>query len=113
MSTPISANGMPNLERAAPLERLAPLPRGDATAGGQAASNGVDFSKVMSNALTEAGQAERSADQSAKQFAAGDPNVGIHEVMISAEKAQVMLRYTVTLKNRLLEAYKELMNTPV
>jgi flagellar hook-basal body complex protein FliE len=47
------------------------------------------------------------------RFAAGDPAVGMHETMIAAEKASIGLRYAVTLKNKLLEAYRELMNTPV
>jgi flagellar hook-basal body complex protein FliE len=33
--------------------------------------------------------------------------------MIAAEKASVSLRYATTLKNKLVDAYRELMSTPV
>jgi flagellar hook-basal body complex protein FliE len=39
--------------------------------------------------------------------------VGIHEVMIASEKASIELRYATTLKNKALEAYRDLMSTPV
>src|SRR5215813_5756498 len=83
------------------------------TAGGSAAPKGTGFEDVLGNALGEAGKAERVSNDAAERFAAGDPQMGIHEVMIAAEKANISVRYAVTLKNKLLEAYRELMNTPL
>jgi flagellar hook-basal body complex protein FliE len=34
-------------------------------------------------------------------------------VVIASEKANIAVRYAVTLKNKALEAYRELMNTQV
>ncbi len=76
-------------------------------------SGGIDFAHALTSALGEAGQAERAADDAAARFAAGDPAVGIHEVMIGAEKASIAVRYAVTLKNRVVEAYQALLNTPL
>ncbi len=83
--------------------------------GGSSSGSGEpgDFGKTLANALTDASKAEKSADDAANRFAAGDPQMGIHEVMIAAEKANISVRYAVTLKNKLLEAYRELMNTPL
>ena len=39
--------------------------------------------------------------------------MGIHEVMIASEKANIEIRYATTLKNKAIEAYRELMNTQV
>jgi flagellar hook-basal body complex protein FliE len=91
----------------APIEPGAPRPierTGD---------SGPDFGKVLGDVLTNASDAEKQADAAAKGFAAGDPNVGIHEVVIAAEKANIEVRFAVTLKNRAIEAYKELLNTPL
>jgi flagellar hook-basal body complex protein FliE len=74
---------------------------------------GADFGAALGKALNNASAAEKTADEAEKKFAAGDPQIGIHEVMIAAEKAQIAIKYAVTLKNRMIEAYKELMNTPV
>jgi flagellar hook-basal body complex protein FliE len=88
------------------LESLAPAkPIGEA--------KGVDFSDTLTRALGDAHEAEKSSAQMADGFAKGDPAIGIHEVMIAAEKASIQVRYAVTLKNKVLEAYRELMNTPL
>ncbi len=76
-------------------------------------SGDVDFADKLVDALQDAGDAETKADDLAKRFANGDRNVGIHEVMIATEKANIQLRYAVALKNKILDAYRELMNTQV
>lgn len=74
---------------------------------------GANFGEVLTSAIDRAHASEQSAEQAADAFARGDSNVGIHEVMIASEKANIAVRYAVTLKNRVLEAYRELMNTPL
>jgi flagellar hook-basal body complex protein FliE len=74
-------------------------------------SDGADFGAALGDALGAAGKAEKNADAAAAQFASGDPQIGIHEVMIAAEKANISVRYAVTLKNKMIEAYRELMST--
>jgi len=71
------------------------------------------FSDVLGSAVEEARASEQQAVQAGNQFAAGDPGIGLHEVMIAQEKAGISVRYAVTLKNRVLESYRELMNTQV
>ena len=78
-----------------------------------AAGEKGDFARVLVGALTDVRASEQQVEDMAKRFANGDPSVGIHEVMIAAEKASVQLRYAVTLKNKLVQAYRELMNTSV
>lgn len=73
----------------------------------------VDFSDAFGDALSEARTRESTATQAAEKFAAGDPSMGIHEVVIASEKANIALRYATTLKNKAIEAYRELMNTQV
>ena len=87
---------------------------GETTIRGAAPASGkADFGNALGQALKEAGGAEKAADEAEKKFAAGDPSIGIHEVMIAAEKAQIAVKYAVTLKNKMIEAYKELMNTQI
>lgn len=96
------------------LDQTRPVaePRGAGAEAGSVTGE-VDFAGVLGNALSGAGDAERAASDAAQRFAAGDPEVGIHEVVIAAEKANISVRYAVTLKNRAIEAYRELLNTPV
>ena len=73
----------------------------------------VDLGEAFDNVLREARGAEQASTQTAEAFANGDPNIGIHEVVIASEKANIAVRYVTTLKNKALEAYRDLMNTQV
>ncbi len=78
-----------------------------------AAEGGMDFGEALANAMKGASGAENTAEEMSARFSDGDPNVGIHEVMIASEKASITMRYAVTLKNKMVSAYQELMNTQV
>jgi flagellar hook-basal body complex protein FliE len=73
----------------------------------------VDLAEAFGSVLQDARAAEQASTQASEAFAKGDPNVGIHEVVIASEKANIAVRYVTTLKNKALEAYRELMNTQV
>ena len=74
-------------------------------------SVGTNFGTLLVTALEEAGAAERAADTQVDRFIRGE--AGIHETVIAQERAGLMLRYAVTMKNRAVEAYRELMSTQV
>jgi flagellar hook-basal body complex protein FliE len=88
------------LERAAHAEGTSEVPR-------------EDFGDLLAGAIQTARREERASTEAAEAFAKGDPKVGLHEVMIAADRASISLRYAVTLKNRAIEAYQTLMNTPL
>jgi flagellar hook-basal body complex protein FliE len=72
-----------------------------------------ELGDAFAQAFRDAKAYDADATKATEQFAAGDPSMGIHEVMIASEKASISLRYATTLKNKCLEAYRELMNTQV
>jgi flagellar hook-basal body complex protein FliE len=76
-------------------------------------ARGPDFGDALIDAVEGASATEKAATETSQRFAAGDPNVGIHEVIIASEKASIAVRYATTLKNKMLDAYRELMNTQV
>ena len=82
-------------------------------AGAERAAPRPDLAGSFSEALHNARAAEHQATDAAERFAKGDPGMGIHEVVIASEKANIAIRYATTLKNKALEAYRELMNTQV
>jgi flagellar hook-basal body complex protein FliE len=92
-----------------PVEMPASAERPHAARG----AGGNDFGAALSDAIAQARASEETATKAAEGFAAGDPSVGIHEVVIASEKANISLRYATTLKNKLVDAYRELMNTQV
>jgi flagellar hook-basal body complex protein FliE len=93
----------------APLAPIAPI--GTIEQGGKV--DGKDLAESFGKALADARGLENQASDAAQRFASGDPSMGIHEVVIAAEKASIAVRYATTLKNKAVEAYRELMNTQV
>ena len=74
-------------------------------------NHGTNFGDALVTALEQAGAAERAAGAQIDRFIRGA--AGIHETVIAHERAGLMLRYAVTMKNRAVDAYRELMNTQV
>lgn len=96
------------VNRAYGAQAVQPLPQLDKVAKPE-----TDLGESFSKALTDARELDKDATSQAERFANHDPSVGIHEVVIASEKASIAVRYAVTLKNKALEAYHELMNTQV
>jgi flagellar hook-basal body complex protein FliE len=95
MSTPIQAVPA-RIE--IPATREHPTPVGSQSSG--------DFGDHLASALKSVDAELRGADQSARAFLQG--NVGIHELAIDLEKADLSLRMLTRVRNRVLEAYKEI-----
>jgi len=73
----------------------------------------TDFGGAFVGALRDAKDLELASQEASTRFANNDPSMGIHEVVIANEKANIAVRYVTTLRSKALEAYRELMNTQV
>lgn len=71
-----------------------------------------DFLKQALNFVEETNQLQKDAQQASVDFAVGKTE-DIHNVMIAQEKANIALQFTVQLRNKLLEAYQEIMRMPI
>ena len=79
----------------------------------QAAPGGVDFAEVLNNSIEQVNQAQQGADTLAANFAAGDSNANLHDVMIALQKANVSFQEMVQVRNKLVTAYHDVMNMQV
>jgi flagellar hook-basal body complex protein FliE len=70
------------------------------------------FSSVLNQALQNVNQVHLAADADAQKLAAGE-EVDIHQVMIGMEKANVAFGLTLQVRNKLVEAYQEIMRMQV
>jgi flagellar hook-basal body complex protein FliE len=77
------------------------------------AENSVDFAQVLRSSIDRVNQAQRDAEAMAENFAAGDGNVDLHEVMLSLQKANISFQEMVQVRNKLVTAYHDVMNMPV
>ena len=79
-----------------------------AAVGGQ-----TDFSDVLKQSLSAVGRNQLEAGRMAASFERGDPGADLGRTMIAVQKADLSLRTVVEVRNKLVDAYKEIMNMPV
>jgi flagellar hook-basal body complex protein FliE len=58
-------------------------------------------------------QAQSKADSLAVAFERGTPGVELPQVMLEMQKANVSLRAMTEVRNKLVNAYQEIMNMPI
>jgi flagellar hook-basal body complex protein FliE len=73
----------------------------------------VSFSDILTNSINSVNEAQQTSSTLKTAFEMGDPNVSITEVMIASEKSSLAFSAMVEVRNKMLDAYKEIMNLPV
>ena len=74
-----------------------------------------DFSSIldgMINAIDETNDLQNYAEQAEIEFALG-LSENTHDLLIAQTKANVALQYTVAVRDKLIEAYREIMNMQI
>jgi flagellar hook-basal body complex protein FliE len=96
-----------------PIEpaQLAALFRTAPTASPAAAAPG--FAEALKGALDGVSRAQARADDLALRFQQNDPNVSLEQTMIAMSHANVSLQALVQTRNRLVQAYQDIMNMQV
>jgi len=97
------------------LEKMREAARGMSAgfeAASQPAPQGTQFVATMRAAIDGVNQAQASARELQTAYARGD-DVNLTEVAIAMQKSSVAFEATVQVRNKLLEAYREIMNMPV
>ena len=86
-------------------------------AGAQAATPeaareaGPGFSELLAQSVHEVSRLQKTAGEMANAFASGDPNVDLPAVMVALQKASLSFEAVTQVRNKLVEAYKEVMNS--
>ena len=73
-------------------------------------ANGVEsFSEILSSSLDKVNDAQVAAENMNTAFVSGD-ETQISDVMLAGEEAKISLQFAVQVRNKLVDAYKELTN---
>ena len=72
----------------------------------------VDFSEMMKGYLDDVNDMQVKADNSTNDLIIGKTD-NVHEVMIAAEEARLALELTVQVRNKVIEAYQELIKMQI
>lgn len=82
-----------------------------ARSSGTAAPAG--FQGALAQALGSVSQAQNHADRLQREVQLDNPTVSLEETMVAMQKAQIGFSATLTVRNRLVQAYSEIMNMQV
>src|SRR5262245_2820713 len=83
--------------------------------GGPGAVNGADngFAKLLKQGLDSVNKTQATATDLATKFEKGVPGVELPQVMIEMQKANVSFRALTEVRNKFVDAYREIMNMPL
>jgi flagellar hook-basal body complex protein FliE len=85
--------------------------RGGASAGVGGVGSG--FADNFKTALQSVSKAQNDASQMQMEVQKGNPNVSLEETMLAMQKAQVGFQATLHVRNRMVQAYTDIMNMSV
>lgn len=72
----------------------------------------IGFGDFLKDAIGKVNELELQSKHNDDMLAIGEID-NIHEVMIASQKADVALQFTMEVKNKIMEAYKEIMRLPL
>lgn len=71
------------------------------------------FSQALSQALKSVSASQNEATQLQREVQMGNPTVSIEQTMVAMQKAQIGFQATLQVRNRLVQAYSDIMNMHV
>lgn len=109
MSQGVEFNRLMLEMRAMQMEAMA-APR---PTSGPAEGVGGDFAALLGTALNKVSETQSAASQLATAFEMGQKGVDLADVMIASQKASVSFQAMTQVRNKLVQAYQDIMQMPV
>ena len=97
------------------LPGIQPIPEGLELAqpfSGAPTKSENEFAAVLNAGIEKLNATQQKAGELSNRFAAGE-NVELHDVMVAGQEADVAMRLAMTMRNQVLEAYREIIRMPV
>lgn len=73
----------------------------------------ASFTETLRGAIAGVNDAQQKSGALAKAFEMGDPSADLAKVMVASQQSQIAFRATVEVRNRLVQAYQDVMNMPL
>jgi flagellar hook-basal body complex protein FliE len=74
---------------------------------------GASFQSAMSQALKSVSQSQNEAQSLQRELQLDNPSVSLEQTMVAMQKSQLGFQATLQVRNRLVQAYSEIMNMQV
>lgn len=76
-------------------------------------SKGADFGSLLKKSIDGVSSSQNAASALADKFERGDPGTDIGSVMVALQRADLSFRAVTEVRNKLVDAYKDIMNMQV
>ncbi len=80
--------------------------------GKQETDKAAGFKDMLKNAISEVNHLQKDGEQKTLELAMGK-STDLHDVVIATEKANMALQLTLEIRNKMVEAYQEIMRMQV
>ena len=71
------------------------------------------FKSMLKDSIDSVNNTQQTAGDMKQAFERGDPDASLTEVMLQVQKADLSFRAMTEVRNKLVNAYQEIMNMPV
>lgn len=85
---------------------------GTSEAGQISSDSSKTFSKILEDSVEKANLHQTEADSAIKELVAGR-NKNIHETLLAVERADASLKMMMQVRNKIIDAYKEVMRMQI
>lgn len=72
-----------------------------------------DFATALKTSLDQVNNLQVKATEATRLFELDPKNTNLHEVMIATQKAQISFQATLQFRNKVVQAYQDIMNMPI
>ena len=76
-------------------------------------SDATDFSSMLKQAINKVNDVQSESGRLKKGYELGDPNIDITQVMVASQKATIAFEAMKQVRNKFVEAYRDVMNMPI
>jgi flagellar hook-basal body complex protein FliE len=90
------------------LPRMMPSPAGPSV---QPGAGGASFGKMLSEAVQQVNEVEQASQGELQKYLGNESD--LHSVMISLEKADLSFQMMMQVRNKIVQAYQEIMKSQV
>ncbi len=81
--------------------------------GAQGADKVQGFGDLFKQAINSVNDTQQHSTALATAYEKGDPKVSLAQVMVASQKASVSFQAITQVRNKLVEAYQDVMNMPI
>ncbi len=94
----------------AQMRAMAAAAQGQAAQPQAATSNQESFADLLKQSVDKVNMTQQEANRLADAFQKGDPDVQMADLMVALQKSNVSFQAMLQIRNKLVNAYQEIMN---